>query len=145
MSPQSSTLTILRRGRIRTLDASLPSAEALAIREGRVAMAGPEDAVMGLADAGTLPGRVHQPLRAGVDIPELQVVILAAGGKSAVRVIQRAGRALRKCVGKKKATIHDFFDTGSIYLIKHSRNRMATCKAEGFELVVPDAQKSAAL
>lgn len=78
----------------------------------------------------------------GVDIPELEVVILAAGGKSAVRVIQRAGRALRKFPGKKKATIHDFFDTGSVYTIKHSRRRMATCKTEGFELILPDAQKS---
>ena len=78
----------------------------------------------------------------GVDIPSLEVVILAAGGKSAVRVIQRAGRALRKFPGKKKATIHDFFDTGSMYTVRHSRMRMATCKTEGFEVVVPDAPSS---
>jgi predicted amidohydrolase YtcJ len=58
-------LTILRRGRIRTLDASLPSVEALAIQEGRVVLAGAEDAVMALADAGTqvvdLDGRTVLP------------------------------------------------------------------------------------
>jgi superfamily II DNA or RNA helicase len=70
----------------------------------------------------------------GVDIPELEVVILAAGGKSAVRVIQRAGRAIRTSRGKSEAIIHDFFDTGSRYTMKHSMSRMQACKREGFEI-----------
>lgn len=71
----------------------------------------------------------------GVDIPELEVVILAAGGKSAVRVIQRAGRAIRKSPGKTTAVIHDFIDTGSRYTMKHSYARMLACKNEGFEII----------
>lgn len=71
----------------------------------------------------------------GVDIPELETVILAAGGKSAVRVIQRAGRAIRSSKGKTGATVHDFFDTGSKYTMKHSLARMQACKNEGFEIV----------
>lgn len=70
----------------------------------------------------------------GVDIPELEVVILAAGGKSAVRVIQRAGRAIRMSKGKTEAIVHDFFDTGSSYTLKHSMARMQACKREGFEI-----------
>jgi superfamily II DNA or RNA helicase len=70
----------------------------------------------------------------GVDIPEIETVILAAGGKSAVRVIQRCGRALRTSKGKTLATIHDFFDTGSRYTMRHSEARMKACRDEGFEI-----------
>jgi len=70
----------------------------------------------------------------GVDIPEVDVVILAAGGKSAVRVVQRIGRSLRKHSGKTKAIVHDFLDLGNSYLLRHSMARIRACKAEGFEL-----------
>lgn len=72
----------------------------------------------------------------GLDVPELEVVILAAGGKSSVRVIQRAGRALRMSPKKSKATIHDFWDEGSGYTLRHSMERMKTCRKEGFEVRV---------
>lgn len=71
----------------------------------------------------------------GVDLPELDVVVLAAGGKSAVRMIQRIGRALRLAPGKTEATIHDFIDTGSRYTFNHSMSRVRICKKEGFTLV----------
>lgn len=71
----------------------------------------------------------------GVDLPELEVVVIAAGGKSASRFIQRCGRALRKSAGKDKATIHDFWDTGSRYTLRHSVSRLQACRREGFEVV----------
>ena len=71
----------------------------------------------------------------GVDLPELEVVIVAAGGKSAARFIQRCGRALRKSAGKDKATIHDFYDVGNKYTVKHSVARIQACRKEGFEVV----------
>lgn len=71
----------------------------------------------------------------GVDLPELEVVIIAAGGKSAARFIQRCGRALRKSPGKDKALIHDFYDTGSRYTSRHSISRIQACQKEGFEVV----------
>lgn len=81
----------------------------------------------------------------GVDIPELDTVILAAGGKSAVRVIQRAGRAIRSSKGKTVATVHDFFDSGSKYTVRHSIARMQACKKEGFEVVgFPESVPAAA-
>lgn len=78
----------------------------------------------------------------GVDLPELEVVVLAAGGKSAVRVLQRIGRALRIAPGKAEATIHDFIDTGSKYTFRHSMDRVRTCRKEGFNLEnAPDTDR----
>jgi superfamily II DNA or RNA helicase len=70
----------------------------------------------------------------GVDLPELEVVVIAAGGKSAPRFIQRCGRALRKAPGKTEATVHDFYDTGSRYTVRHSVARINACRNEGFEV-----------
>jgi len=79
----------------------------------------------------------------GVDLPELEVVIIAAGGKSAARFIQRCGRALRRSPGKDKATVHDFFDMGSRYTVRHSVSRIRACQNEGFEVVGLDQEISA--
>ncbi len=70
-----------------------------------------------------------------IDLPELDTVILAAGGRSGLRVLQRIGRALRKSPGKEKATIHDFYDTGNRIMESHSIARQRACKKEGFEIV----------
>jgi len=70
----------------------------------------------------------------GVDIPELDVMILAAGGKSVVKVIQRIGRALRTSKGKTEAIVHDFMDTGSRVVRRHFLSRVKACRAEGFKI-----------
>lgn len=86
--------------------------------------------------SGALEAIVASPIfDEGIDLPELEVVILAAGGKSAVKMVQRIGRALRKSPGKTEATIHDFFDMGSSYMTRHSMARMMAAKKEGFEIV----------
>ena len=46
----------------------------------------------------------------GVDIPSLDVVINAAGGKKNRRTIQKMGRVLRKAEGKTEGIILDFYD-----------------------------------
>jgi superfamily II DNA or RNA helicase len=58
----------------------------------------------------------------GVDLPHLKVLILAAGGKSAIKVIQRVGRLLRKYPGKDMAIIHDFQDRCK-WLVDHYKER----------------------
>ena len=62
----------------------------------------------------------------GVDVPALQILILAGGGKAEVAVRQRIGRALRK---KSKtpnfAFIIDFDDGHNKHLIKHAKARRA--------------------
>lgn len=70
-----------------------------------------------------------------LDIPELQSVIIAAGGAKAHKAVQRVGRVLRKHVGKSYGEVHDFMDMGNRYTLRHSMARMAACKAEGFEIV----------
>lgn len=60
----------------------------------------------------------------GVDVKELDAVILASGGKKDRRVIQRIGRCLRKSKSGKYAYVVDFNDEGNGVLSNHSRLRM---------------------
>lgn len=60
----------------------------------------------------------------GVDIKNLDVCVLASGGKKDRRIIQRIGRALRLTKTGSYAYIVDFFDEGSGILERHSRLRM---------------------
>lgn len=70
----------------------------------------------------------------GVDIPRLDCVVIAAGGKSSVRFSQRVGRALRTAPGKTGATIHDFADTGHRWVIRHSAMRLEIARREKFTI-----------
>jgi len=65
----------------------------------------------------------------GVDLPELDALIMAAGGKSSSRTLQRIGRALRPHKDKKNAIIVDFIDDVK-YLKKHSVIRCAAYRSE---------------
>lgn len=65
----------------------------------------------------------------GIDIPILDSLIMAGGGKSTARVLQRIGRVMRPYNGKKNAIILDFFDN-SKYLRQHSMVRYKTCMTE---------------
>ncbi|PKO20166.1 hypothetical protein CVU37_01515 [candidate division BRC1 bacterium HGW-BRC1-1] len=65
----------------------------------------------------------------GLDIPSLRAVILASGGKSETRALQRVGRALRSSPGKKEALIVDFYDDAP-YLKDHSLERLEIFRSE---------------
>ena len=67
----------------------------------------------------------------GIDLPEVNVLIIAAGGLSEVKTIQRVGRGLR--TKKDGSTLHviDFKDH-SEYLDKHSSERRSVYESEGF-------------
>lgn len=67
----------------------------------------------------------------GVDIPEINSLIIAAGGKSEIRVIQRVGRGLRKKADNGLLTVFDFMDS-SKFLRKHSAKRLAVYRKEQF-------------
>lgn len=71
----------------------------------------------------------------GVDVPAIQVLILAAGGKSAPRQLQRVGRALRKKIGDNRVEIVDYIHNGNYYLLDHSLGRVDLYTKEGFELI----------
>ncbi|MDO8610945.1 MAG: helicase-related protein, partial [bacterium] len=65
----------------------------------------------------------------GLDIPTLNCVIIAGGGKSPIKCKQKVGRAIRMYPEKKMSIIFDFLDKGK-YLTRHSKKRMFLLKQE---------------
>jgi len=75
----------------------------------------------------------------GIDLVNLDVVILAGGGESSTKTLQRIGRAMRPSKGKDSATIHDFYDVGIDYLEDHSKSRLRVYKTEkSFEIEIKE-------
>ena len=73
----------------------------------------------------------------GVDIPELDALVLAGSGKSSGRALQRIGRVIRLAKGKTKAIIVDFYDNCK-YLKDHSESRIKIYESEpGFKIIMP--------
>jgi superfamily II DNA or RNA helicase len=73
----------------------------------------------------------------GVDLPSLSGLIIAGGGKSSVRALQRIGRVIRKYPGKRYAAILDFLDQAR-YLKSHSEVRHKIYASErGFDVKWP--------
>lgn len=70
----------------------------------------------------------------GVDVPAIDVLILAAGGKSHISLLQRIGRGLRIRDDKKSLIVHDFLDDTNEYLLDHSEARMDIYEQEGFDV-----------
>jgi superfamily II DNA or RNA helicase len=65
----------------------------------------------------------------GLDLPILDTLVLAGGGKSSTRAFQRVGRVLRVYPGKKKAIVFDFEDFTPM-LRRHARVRRKLYKTE---------------
>lgn len=77
----------------------------------------------------------------GIDLPSLSGLVLACGGKSTVRALQRIGRVIRKFPGKKFAAIIDFVDQAP-FLENHSKIRYKIYKSEdGFDVQIPSSVK----
>lgn len=60
----------------------------------------------------------------GVDFPELNVIINAAGGKSEIATMQALGRGLRRTETKKMLFLYDIFDPSNRFLIEHFGERV---------------------
>ena len=69
-------------------------------------------------------------LREGVDIPCVDVLIFASGGKSVIDLLQKSGRGLRTNNKKDSLIIVDFANFTHRYLLKHSLERLRTYKNE---------------
>lgn len=77
----------------------------------------------------------------GVDIPSLSGLVIACGGKSTVKALQRVGRVIRKYPGKKFAVVIDFADQAP-FLDTHSRTRHTIYTSEeGFDVSWPKEVK----
>ncbi len=73
----------------------------------------------------------------GIDLPNLDALVLGGSGKSSVRTIQRLGRVLRPYPGKKNAIVVDYIDNAP-FLLKHSAKRVETYRTEaGFKIKLP--------
>ncbi len=79
---------------------------------------------------------VSMILQEGVNLPGIQRMVLAQGGKSAIRLKQLSGRGMRKDKDDPDATtfeIIEVWDQG-LYTEKHSRARMKIYLGEGFDV-----------
>lgn len=79
----------------------------------------------------------------GVDIPEVRSVVVAGGGRSVIRTLQRLGRGMRKTAEKDEMELWDFRDTGHRWLTKHSEERLGAYVSEGFETTEVSASEVA--
>lgn len=78
---------------------------------------------VGLRDRGICIGTMS--VGEGTDMPNLDSVILASGGKSSIRFLQRIGRGARKGTGQDKRSfkVTDYFDWFHTTLMRHSIQR----------------------
>ena len=69
----------------------------------------------------------------GIDMPDVDAIIVASGGNSPIKALQRVGRGLRK--GRTgEVTVVDFGDAGHPMLLKHSLARMQSYLDAGYEV-----------
>ena len=60
----------------------------------------------------------------GIDVPAIDCIFIANGGKSFVKTIQRIGRGLRKKLDGSLLETVDVFDATNPYLLAHSKKRL---------------------
>lgn len=73
----------------------------------------------------------------GVNLPNLDALVLAGSGKSTGRTLQRLGRVIRAHPGKKDAIVIDFLDNAK-YLADHSAKRVEIYRREAeFAIKLP--------
>ncbi len=76
----------------------------------------------------------------GDDLPSVDVVVNAAGEKSVIDTLQRAGRGSRTNEGKKSHfLLIDVLDTTHRYVIEHTKLRLALYETEGFDFIASPA------
>ena len=74
----------------------------------------------------------------GIDVPSISTLIIACGGNSSNKLLQRLGRGLRKKAYDNVVQVFDFLDDTNMHLFRHSENRIDTLIEEGFEVVKHD-------
>lgn len=73
----------------------------------------------------------------GVDIPNAQSMVVAAGGRSVIAALQRVGRVARVDEGKTTCQVVDFDDTGHRWLDRHTMARTRAYMREGYRVIEP--------
>lgn len=73
----------------------------------------------------------------GFDMPAINTLIMAGGGRSIKAVIQKVGRVLRMAAGKTRAELFDFYDADDSMCEEHSEVRKEVYESEDqYRLVV---------
>lgn len=72
----------------------------------------------------------------GVDVPAVDMIVLAGGGKGHKKLLQRIGRGMRKKEEDNRLIILDFVDQTNWHLMQHSMARAEIYEAEGFEIIL---------
>jgi len=80
----------------------------------------------------------------GIDLPELDALVLAGGGKSTAKMLQRIGRVIRASPGKEDAIVVDMFDQAR-YVQGHSIIRYGICSKESKFVLKTEEAMTAAL
>lgn len=70
----------------------------------------------------------------GVDIPELEKIIMAASGKSFYQCLQRVGRGLRKTETSDELEMWDFVDYTNKFLLSWSKMRWKVYRSENYPI-----------
>jgi superfamily II DNA or RNA helicase len=70
----------------------------------------------------------------GADFPRASVLILAAGGRSSTKTIQRAGRVMRPYEGKTCGIVYDFADRGLSFAHAQWKARFRVYEELGYEI-----------
>jgi superfamily II DNA or RNA helicase len=100
----------------------------VAVVHGNTSQSKREQAAEDLAD-GTIDVVVGNVFGEGIDLPAVEVVINAEGGKGDIATVQRQ-RNLTISKGKKKAILIDFMDLTNETLQSHSEARLAMYRSE---------------
>jgi len=72
----------------------------------------------------------------GVDVPAVNLLVLAGGGKAPIKLLQRIGRGMRRKENDNTLRVIDFVDDTNKYLLKHSLERAKIYEQEGFNVKV---------
>lgn len=67
----------------------------------------------------------------GIDVPELESVVVAGGKASIVGALQRIGRGMRTAKGKTGFQVWDVHDRGQKWLSEHANERLKAYRKEG--------------
>jgi len=72
----------------------------------------------------------------GVDVPAVSMLVLAGGGKSPRKLLQRLGRGMRRKENDNVLHVLDFVDDTNEYLLRHSLQRAEVYEEEGFSVEI---------
>ncbi len=71
----------------------------------------------------------------GIDVPAVDLLVMAGGGKGHRKLLQSIGRGIRAKPGANTLTVIDFYDDTNKHLRAHSAARLDIYRGEGFKVV----------